>query len=468
MSRLESIEQLKPFQARAIIEDLRKGSVPIDYVPFFTVGRENWLRLIEDDLDHYIAEGGAKVRFINGDYGDGKTHFMSVIRHMAMQRGFAVSFVVLTHEVPMQKFEAVYQEIARELRVTPYLSEPQATAEHSPEKGASQKGSTVEGSGIRRLVEAWAESEARRLGAKPDSDSREPGSPESSLQERLAALGEELRAVQGMDLSFANALVALVENRVLPPSQDQTPEERANSKEVILQWFEGGKVTKRELKPFQIFEPLNKTNSKRLLNSLVAFLRRLGCKGLILLMDELEAVIAQSASTRNAAYENVRLLIDNTEQAQYLHIFFSIIPDVLISEKGFKSYDALWSRVRSIGESKRLNYRSVLIDLHRTPLETKELIELGLCLRRIHEISYRWDAKDAIADGLIKKICENQKRMGLLSEVRLFVKQIIRCLDMAEQGEAPGEDTDFGEQIVEAQRELEQEKMDQFQPRWDS
>jgi hypothetical protein len=185
-------------------------------------------------------------------------------------------------------------------------------------------------------------------------------------------------------------------------------------------------------------------------------------------MDELETVIAQSASIRNAAYENVRLLIDNTEQAQYLHIFFSIIPDVLLSEKGFKSYDALWSRVRSIGEGKRLNYRSVLVDLHRTPLETEELIELGSCLRRIHEISYRWEVKDIIGDTMIEKICTAQKRRGLLSEVRLFIKQVIRLLDMAEQGAPVDEDMDITEQIIDSQREMEQEKMEQLQPRWDS
>ncbi len=33
----QQMDQLKPFEARAIIEELRKGSVPVDYVPFFTV-----------------------------------------------------------------------------------------------------------------------------------------------------------------------------------------------------------------------------------------------------------------------------------------------------------------------------------------------------------------------------------------------------------------------------------------------
>ncbi len=423
--------ELKAFEARAVIEDLRKGSVPIDYVPSFTVGRQRWLTFVEEDLDHYIAEGGAKVRFINGDYGDGKTHFMSVVRHLALQKGFAVSFVVLTREVPIHKFEVVYQTIVRQLR------------------------GTFEGTGIRGLVDTWADSLAPDL-ANQDG---------SSFQERLTALSEELRALPGMDLNFANALVGLVQHRFAAHEEDEASEERLQAREVLYQWFEGSRVAKRELKPFQIFETLSKTNSKRLLGSLIAFLRYRGYKGLILLMDELETVIAQSASIRNAAYENVRLLIDNTEHAQYLHIFFSIIPDVILSEKGFKSYDALWSRVRSIGEGKRLNYRSVLIDLHRTPLKTEELIALGQTLRRIHETAYRWDGA-AVTDELIEKVCAAQKRMGLLSEVRLFVKQIIRILDMAEQGEAPGED--LAEQIVASQREVEQEKVEQLQPKWDS
>jgi hypothetical protein len=205
-----------------------------------------------------------------------------------------------------------------------------------------------------------------------------------------------------------------------------------------------------------------------MLNSLNSFLRHCGHKGLVLLLDELETVIAQAASIRNAAYENVRLLIDNTEQAAYFHIFFAIIPDVLSSEKGFKSYDALWSRVRSIGRQERLNYRGVLVDLHRTPLRSEELVDLGRRLRRIHQIAYRWEAADAVPDKLLEQICTNQKKMGLLSEVRLFVKQVIRLLDMAEQGMNVAEEIDLTKHIVSSQQEMEQEKMQELQPSWDS
>ncbi|WP_300462349.1 BREX system ATP-binding domain-containing protein [Desulfobacula sp.] len=425
----EDITQLEPFQARAIIEQLRKGSVPIDYVPLFTVGRQNWLTFIEDDLEHYIGQGGSKVRFISGDYGDGKTHFMSVIRHLAMKKGFAVSFVVLTREVPIHKFETVYQTIVRQIQ------------------------GDFPGTGIRHLLAAWLE----KLALTPVQGQK-------GTAGRLA-LAETFRDMQGMDINFANALGALIHNRFAPEALEDKEKQEADH-EVLLHWFEGGRVTKRELKPFQIYEFLNKTNSKQLMNSLILFLRYIGHQGLILLMDEMETVVGQSASIRNAAYENVRLLIDNSESSQYLHIFFSIIPDVLISEKGFKSYDALWSRIRSIGDAKKLNYRGVLVDIHQTPLKTDELVALGRCLRTIHGLSYRWDTAEIVTDALMEKICASQQRMGVISEVRLFIKQLIHILDMAEQGHSP-EQMDMGRQMVETQREMEAEKIEKLAPSWD-
>ena len=427
----KAIASLKSNQARAIIEELRKGSVPADYVDFFTVGRENWLHYIKDDLENYIAEGGAKVRFIRGDYGDGKTHFMSVISHLSLSYGFAVSFVVLTREIPIHKFEAVYQSLVRQLR------------------------GNFSGIGIRSLLQEWLDKLAT--------------DPTAITMESISQRSETLRNLPGMNINFANALIALLENRFRPLQDEETQEERITARETLLHWFEAGKISKRELKPFAIFEVVNKSNSKLMLNSLNIFLRQLGHQGLILLFDELETVIAQATSVRNAAYENVRLLIDNTEQAEYCQIFFAIIPDVLLSEKGFKSYDALWSRVRTIGESQSqsLNYRGVLVDLHQTPLKTEELVTLGIRLRQIHQLGYRWDAADSITDDILAAICQNQEDMGLLSEVRLYVKQVIRLLDMGEQGEDPTAELDLKQQVIASQQEMEAEKLEHLQPEWD-
>ncbi|MDD4274599.1 MAG: DUF2791 family P-loop domain-containing protein [Desulfobacter postgatei] len=437
MISLDALKELEPFQARSIIEELRKGSVPVEYVPVFTVGRQKWLSYIEDDLENYIAQGGAKVRFISGDYGDGKTHFMSVVRLLAMEKGFAVSFVVLTRDVPIHKFETVYQSIVRQLQ------------------------GNFNGMGIRNLLTAWLDS------LSPEFIDVKAG----AATEKCTALAEELREIPDMDINFANALAAIVSNRFAPMEEGENEETRKADREILMHWFDGGKVTKRELKPFQVYEYLTKTNARQLMNSLILFLRRFGHQGLILLMDEMETVVAMGASVRNAAYENVRLFIDNSETAQYLHIFFSIIPDVLVSEKGFKSYDALWSRVRSIGTSmgdaKRLNYRGVLVDIHQTPLQTEELVDLGRCLLSLHGIAYRWSPQELVTDKVIEDICINQKKMGVISEVRLFIKQLIGVLDLAEQGQSP-EEMDMARQMVETRKEMEAEKMKQMEPTWDS
>jgi hypothetical protein len=269
-----------------------------------------------------------------------------------------------------------------------------------------------------------------------------------------------------MDINFANGLIALVQNCFRPLREGETLEAREAERQMLYEWFEGGRLSKKDLRQWQIFESLSKTNSKRLLVSLILMLRYLGYHGLIVLLDELETVLLQSASVRNAAYENVRLLIDNAEQAHHLHVFFSIIPDVLLADKGFKSYDALWSRVRSVGESRRLNYRSIVIDLHRTPLETLELLTLGKRLRHIHELAYRWSAEAIMTDAFIEQVCQTQQRMGLLPEVRLFIKQIVRYLDMAEQ-EGTLEGIDLTDQIIATQKEIAEEKTAQ-PPSWDA
>jgi hypothetical protein len=414
----ENIEQLKPFQARAIIEGLRKGLVPTEYVAFFTVGRQNWLKFVEDDLDNFIAKGGGKVRFINGDYGDGKTHFMSVIRQLALQKDFAASFVVLTRDVPIHKFEVVYQEIVLQLR------------------------GRFEGIGIRSLIQNWVTEQK-----KAD----------------LGILFSSLRQTAKIDLNFVNALIGLFQEPS-SSSEEKPLEETVNPQEILYQWFEGKKVPKKELAKFQVFETLNKANSKHFLQSLVTFLKFTGHKGLILLLDELETVLAQGASIRNAAYENIRLLMDNTEHSEYLQLFFSLIPDVLLAEKGFKSYDALWSRVRTFGDSDALNYRGTLVDLHKTPLKQQELVNLGISLRKIHEISYRWDALQAVSDDMIAEMCKKQDEMGFLSEVRLFIKQMIRYLDMAEQGNGV---KSIIENLLTSQKEMDLEKTKQLEPAWD-
>ena len=70
-------------------------------------------------------------------------------------------------------------------------------------------------------------------------------------------------------------------------------------------------------------------------------------------------------------------------------------------------------------------------------------------------------------DDFIARMCEQQETMGSLSEVRLFIKQMIRCLDITEQGNAMSE-SNLMENLLESQKETVIEKTRQLEPVWDA
>jgi hypothetical protein len=88
-------------------------------------------------------------------------------------------------------------------------------------------------------------------------------------------------------------------------------------------------------------------------------------------------------------------------------------------------------------------------------------------LRHIHELAYRWEAASIVTDDFLEQVCETQQRMGLLAEVRLYIKQIIRYLDMAEQdGTLDG--INLADQVVAAQRDIAAPQGHGEQPAWDA
>ena len=64
-------------------------------------------------------------------------------------------------------------------------------------------------------------------------------------------------------------------------------------------------------------------------------------------------------------------------------------------------------------------------------------------------------------------MCKKQEEMGALSEVRLFIKQMIRCLDITEQGNEMDE-SNLLENLLKSYKETEIEKTRQLEPAWDA
>ncbi len=113
--------ELTQVQARAMIEEIAKGTPPQFGLRHLTAGLDPYLSVIEDDyLSTHVPQGGSAFKMVVGTYGGGKTHFLYSIRDRAWSQRFAVSYVGLSPgETPFHRLDLVYGAIVRGLEAPP-------------------------------------------------------------------------------------------------------------------------------------------------------------------------------------------------------------------------------------------------------------------------------------------------------------------------------------------------------------
>ncbi|TET74794.1 MAG: hypothetical protein E3J56_01760, partial [Candidatus Aminicenantes bacterium] len=91
----------KPFEAEQVLGSLRQGTVPKKHASKLIIGRTFWLDALREDMD-FVASGASKIRFLSAPYGGGKSHFLSVIEKIAIEKNFLVANVELhSREAPL-------------------------------------------------------------------------------------------------------------------------------------------------------------------------------------------------------------------------------------------------------------------------------------------------------------------------------------------------------------------------------
>ena len=105
-----------------ILGALRAGVVPRLGLQHIQVGRQRELEALIKDIDE-IAQGGASMRFVIGDYGAGKTFFLFLIRQIALQRKLVVAQADLSPDRRIHatggQARSLYAELARVFRRGP-------------------------------------------------------------------------------------------------------------------------------------------------------------------------------------------------------------------------------------------------------------------------------------------------------------------------------------------------------------
>ena len=379
-------EDLKPFDAERIIESLRGGLVPYGHLRILSVGRDVWLDSIRHDLK-FVAGGASKLRFISAPWGGGKTHFLALVKEYATELNFAVSYVELhSRDAPLDRFEIVFSKIMHGL-VFP----------------GDQN--------LESVLDSWA--------------SKFPYYTTTEIEAELQRLSPSLDFRAALRACLSHCRGDLAAHRAILRS--------------VAGWLQGDSLGS-DLRKFGVHNAIKITNVTEVLGAFLRFLVSHGYSGLLVMLDEAEAVTSLAQSKRrNEANQNIRKLLDNADEHVGLYVVFATTPAFLTDgQRGAKSYPALWSRIRSVVdfELAKTSKRSLIITLD--PLEAQHLWQLADKVAMVHSRAYDWPVHDYIDatdfSGFIAKFAKASKGRT----ARSFLRAWVYVLDHVEQRREPG------------------------------
>lgn len=415
-----------------ILMSLKNGNVPSKGVRNLCVGRDNELEEFERLLEKVDEEDKAYTKFLKGEFGAGKSFFLKVIEDMSYKNGFAVSWITVSNNVPFNKIEIIYRNVAKNLRVKT-------------------------GTSLEHIIDRWYTQHYNM--ASQDTDDE---------YEKLALLKERIHDELEETRQYSTAFATVIENYVKLRSEDDA--EGASS---AISWLRGDENMPFSIKKkFGIKSEINKTNALGFLEALSAFIKSIGYSGLVILVDEVEVIRKlNTQNMRDTAYDYIRLIYDNCSIDQFqstLFVFAGTRELFEDSKRGIPSYTALEERIKKA-------YETDLVDV-RTPVfvlkgfDKNDIIELSTILLNMHSDAYNWDATTKI-NPIIETIAENHVSNASLTAGRVnardFIRKFITLLDTVEQNQ---EYFDSPENILEEFNgninPINNEEYDEFDDDW--
>lgn len=301
---------IRPRERDAIIQSLGAGVVPRIGQQHIQVGRADEVRALLKDIER-IADGGAGIRFVIGDYGSGKTFFLNLIRTVALEKKLVCVHADLTPDRRLQatggQARTLYAELMRNLSTR----------------------AKADGGALPSVVERFVTTAL--------NDAKQRGVPsEAAIHERLTQLSE---MVGGYD--FANVVAAYWRGH--DTGNDQL-------KSDAVRWLRGEFTTKTEARnALGVRTIIDDETFYDHLKLMARFVRLAGYEGLLVCLDELVNLYKLANSkARNANYERILGILNDSLQgvAVGLGVLLGGTPDTLLdTRRGMYSYEALQSRL---------------------------------------------------------------------------------------------------------------------------
>jgi hypothetical protein len=381
------------------------GQPPKLGASYLNVGTESILkRLRSDYLDDLLMpydglDGGGACKWIEANYGNGKTQFLRCAQEHAWQANYITAFVELSQdECPLDRPDKVYSAIAQSIQASPH-----STADVDRGKGIDVT--------LNQLLDRKFEGV---LTGTPNDDLRDAAA--MWVQNSLAATPVDS---SGFRTAVVQYLMATLGNDY----------ERSQLAAVYLK---GEPHSANEAKDIGLHEKLDKSTGFRFLRSLCQLIQRSElAKGTVLLFDEARRSLSlMSSKAQKVACENLLTIINrcNSGDLPGTLFLYAVMPEFFADFA--TAYPALQQRC---GPGTRINLETL------SGVKEQELLEgIGLKIVDIFSIAYE-DAPQNKSDlqKSLRVVCEEslrQTRVGSGTR-RLFVSTWTRALQgFREQG----------------------------------
>jgi hypothetical protein len=390
--------RLNPRDRDAIIQALMAGVVPKLGLPHVQVGRGLEVSALVKDVAR-IADGGAAVRFVIGEYGAGKTFFLNLVNLVALEK----------------KCVTIKADLAPDRRI--HATSGQARSLYAEAVKNMATRTKPEGGALPNVVEKFV-GECMKM-------SQADGTPVDQLIARKLAPLEEY--VGGYD--FVTVVKAYWK------ASDAGNED---GKSAALRWIRGEYTTKTDAREaLGVRTIIDDSNVYDSLKLLAAFVRLADYSGLVVIFDEMVNIYKLTNSqSRSSNYEQLLRIVNDVLQgsAQNIGFVFGGTPEFLMdTRRGVYSYEALRSRLQenSFADKGVVDVAGPVVRLQSLSQE-----ELLLLLQKVRAIFAVGMDRELISDdGLIAFMTHCYKKVGesYFRTPRNTVKAFVQLLSVLEQ-----------------------------------
>lgn len=383
-----------------IIQSLRSGVVPKMGLHHIQVGRSEEIKSFVRDIQN-VSEGGSSFRFVIGEYGSGKTFFLSLIRSIALEKG------LVTMHADLSPFKRLHGSQGQARHLLSELISNLSTR-------TRQDGNALENI-LERFISVVKE---------------EVCLTQKNFSYVVATLLKDMSDIPG-GYNFIKVINAYCE---------AYEEEDDFLKSKALKWLRAEYTTKKD--SYVDLGVREFISDKSLLNTIKLYcllVRKAGYNGLMVCMDELVNLYKiTNTVSRNANYEEILRMLNDTLQGSFSSLGFIMggTPEFLTDHRrGLYSYEALRSRLTENSFASQLGLMDYNTTVLRLASLTKE--ELYVLLQNLrHVFAYGDTEKYLVPDPALNAFlvhCSKKIGDSYFRTPRTTIKSFLDMLSLLEQ-----------------------------------